>query len=236
MIQLSAWTLRVLAMAFMLLDHLWATLIPGNLWLTMVGRLAFPIFAFLLAEGYRHTGNFKKYLGRMALFAVIAEIPFNLMAYSTPIFPFHQNVLWTFCIALLTMKGLDNLQDRFSRWISLLLMAGLMLVSYLAGLFLMVDYGGWGVMMALLFLRFPGKTWPEKLAQLIWLYLINWQFMGSMMVPVGGFEIPLQGLAIFALPLIWLYKGKQGPRTPFTKWVGYWFYPVHALVLYLLSR
>lgn len=236
MIQLSAWGLRVLAMAFMLCDHLWATLIPGNLWLTMVGRLAFPIFAFLLAEGYRHTGNFKKYVKRMALFAVIAEIPFNLMAYSMPLFPFHQNVLWTFCIALLTMKELDRIKSRFQLWLSLPLMAGLVLVSYLAGLLLMVDYGGWGVMMVLIFWLFPGRNWWEKVAQLVCLYFINWEFMGSMMVPLGSFEIPLQGLAVLALPLIWLYQGKQGSHTPFTKWVGYWFYPVHALVLYLLSR
>ncbi len=236
MIQLSAWTLRVLAMAFMLCDHLWATLVPGNLWLTCVGRLAFPIFAFLLAEGYRHTGNFKKYLGRMALFAFVAEVPFDLMAYSTAVFPFHQNVLWTFCIALLVMKGLDNMRLRFKPWLSLPLMAGLALLGYLAGLLLMVDYGGWGVMMVLVFWLFPGKTWLEKLCQLICLYVINWNFMGGMLVPVGSFDFPVQGLAVLALPLIWLYKGKQGLRTPFTKWVGYWFYPAHALVLYLLSR
>ncbi len=236
MLDITAWGLRVLAMAFMLLDHLWATLIPGNLWLTCVGRLAFPIFAFLLAEGYRHTGNFKKYIKRMALFAVIAEIPFNLMGYSMPIFPFHQNVLWTFCIALLTMRGLDKIKGRYKLWLSLPMMVGLVLLCYLAALLLMADYGGWGVMMVLVFWLFPGKTWSEKLGQLICLYFINWVFMGSMMVPVGSLEFPLQGLAILALPLIWLYKGTQGPRTRFTKWVGYWFYPVHSLVLYLLSQ
>ena len=54
-------TLKTLAMVLMLLDHLWATVIPGNQWMTCVGRLAFPIFAFMISEGYVHTSDFKKY-------------------------------------------------------------------------------------------------------------------------------------------------------------------------------
>ncbi len=234
MFELSAWSLRVLAMACMLCDHLWATIIPGNDWLTWVGRLAYPVFAFLLAEGFRHTGNFKKYWGRMALFAVLSEVPFDLMGYAMPLFPFHQNVLWTFCIALLTMKGLEKLKAKSRPWLAVPLMAGLVLIGYLAGLLFMVDYGGWGVGMVLVFYFLPGTNWLQKLGQLVCLYLINWEFMGSQMVLLGNFEFPVQGLALLALPFIWLYKGSQGPRNPITKWVGYWFYPVHALILGLL--
>ena len=60
-------TLRVLALVFMLLDHMWATVVPGNLWLTCLGRLAFPIFAFMTAEGFHHTKNIKKYAGNGAV-------------------------------------------------------------------------------------------------------------------------------------------------------------------------
>ena len=63
--------LHLLAMAFMLCDHLWGTVVPGNDWLTCIGRIAFPIFAFLIVEGYFHTKNLKKYIGRMLLFAVL---------------------------------------------------------------------------------------------------------------------------------------------------------------------
>ena len=94
--RLNSLTLKFLAMALMLCDHLWATVIPGNGWLTAVGRLAFPIFAFQIAQGFVHTRSVKKYLGRLFLWALISEIPFNLMYGGAVFYPFHQNVLFTF--------------------------------------------------------------------------------------------------------------------------------------------
>ena len=81
---LSAAALHILAMVLMLMDHLWATLLPAQDWLTCAGRVAFPIFAFMSVEGYFHTHNFKKYAQRMLLFAVLSEIPFDLMYGAEP--------------------------------------------------------------------------------------------------------------------------------------------------------
>lgn len=75
--------------------------------MTNLGRLAFPIFAFQIAEGYARTHNFKRYLGRMFLFALISELPFNLMTGGGLLFPFHQNVMFTFCLALLMLRLAD---------------------------------------------------------------------------------------------------------------------------------
>ena len=90
---LSAAALHILAMTFMLMDHLWATLLSSQMWLTHVGRLAFPIFAFLAVEGYFHTRSFKRYALRMLLFAVLSEVPFDLMYGGTVFYPVHQNVI-----------------------------------------------------------------------------------------------------------------------------------------------
>ena len=68
---ISAAALHIIAMTLMLMDHLWATLLPAREWLTCAGRVAFPIFAFMAVEGYFHTRSFKKYILRMLLFAVL---------------------------------------------------------------------------------------------------------------------------------------------------------------------
>lgn len=92
---LSAAALHILAMALMLMDHLWATLLPAQDWLTCAGRLAFPIFAFMAVEGYFHTRNLKRYALRLLLFALLSEVPFDLMYGGTWFYPVHQNVIWT---------------------------------------------------------------------------------------------------------------------------------------------
>ena len=69
--ELTAAVLHIIAMTLMLMDHLWATLLPAREWLTCAGRVAFPIFAFMAVEGYFHTRSFKKYILRMLLFAVL---------------------------------------------------------------------------------------------------------------------------------------------------------------------
>jgi len=109
---LDSLTIKLLAMALMLCDHLWATVLPGVMWLTAVGRIAFPIFAFQVAEGFQRTHDRKKYLLRMLVFALISEIPFNYLYYSSPVFPFHQNVMFTFFIALLLMLGLEKVRSK----------------------------------------------------------------------------------------------------------------------------
>ena len=108
---LSAAALHILAMAFMLLDHLWATLFLSQEWMTCVGRLAFPIFAFMAVEGYFHTHSFKKYAQRMLIFALLSEIPFDLMYGGTWFYPVHQNVIWTLLIGLLGIRAMEAVRE-----------------------------------------------------------------------------------------------------------------------------
>ena len=117
---ISAAALHIIAMTLMLMDHLWATLLPAKEWLTCAGRVAFPIFAFMAVEGYFHTRNFKKYMLRMLLFAVLSEVPFDLMYGGTWFYPVHQNVLWTFLFGLLGIHLMEQVRKKGKIWADLL--------------------------------------------------------------------------------------------------------------------
>ena len=110
-LQTTSFMLHVMAMILMLCDHLWGTIVPGQDWLNCIGRIAFPIFAFMIVEGYCRTKNLKKYVLRLLLFAVLSEIPINLAMGSRIFYPVHQNVLWSFLISI----GLIWLNERAGR-------------------------------------------------------------------------------------------------------------------------
>ncbi len=223
---LDGGVLKGIAAALMLTDHVGAILLPEVLVLRCVGRLAFPIFAFFIAEGYAHTRNFGRYFRRLAILAVVSEIPFNLE--NGAVFdPARQNVLWTFCLALLTLRGLEaqGRERGFGRWSG----CGLVLAAgFAAGELLRTDYGGWGVVtVALLQLCRDGKY--AKLWLLLAMAAVNGLGMGSLTVPVFGGEMPIQIFAVAALPVIWLYNGQAGPKG--LRRAFYVFYPAHLLVL-----
>ena len=146
---LDGGALKLIAAALMLTDHVGSILLPEVLALRCIGRLAFPLFAFFIAEGYARTRNFWKYLLRMAVFAVIAEVPFDLTGGSVWD-PDRQNVLLTFCIALLALRGLDELR-RWDGAVRYLGAAAVLAAGFAAGQLLRVDYGGWGVLTVALF-------------------------------------------------------------------------------------
>ncbi len=237
--RLTSWGLHLVAMALMLCDHLWGTVISGNDWLTMVGRLAFPIFAFMLAEGYYHTKDYKKYLTRMVIFALISELPFNLMHEGTLIYPFQQNVLWTFVLALLAMRWIDRIIQNRKPWLAVILTALVVGLFYVLGLLTMVDYFGHGVLMALLFFFAKKVGRFEKAVQLFGLIYINCFMMKGLVYPVElfGFEmnIPQQAFAVLGILPIWFYGGEKGTSNKLTRTVNYWFYPVHMLILGLIA-
>lgn len=230
--------LHIAAMLLMLCDHLWATVIPGNNWLTCIGRIAFPIFAFLTVEGYFHTKNFKKYILRLLIFALLSEVPFDLVAGSTPFYPFHQNVLWSFLISL----GLIHLNERArhtgKRSLRLLTAVLTMLFGCVAGLITMVDYYHAGVLTVLAFYFFRGRKWWNHLLQLLSLAYINLELLGGLGYELSlfgqNFFFPQQSFALLALIPIWLYRGRQGPHSKSLQFLYYAFYPLHLLILGLL--
>ena len=237
--EFTSFSLHVLAMITMLMDHAWSCLLPNWEWLTCVGRITFPIFAFMTAEGFFHTKNFKKYCGRMLAFALISEIPFDLMYNGTPIYPYHQNVMWTFLIALLGMKVMETVKQKGKLWLTVLVDALVVIVCVLLGFVGFVDYYGTGVALVFVFYFFRGRKWWCYLGQFIGMYYINVELLGGYYYPIEIFglqiELVQQAIAMLALIPIWLYRGRQGHHSKAFQYFCYAFYPGHILALYLIG-
>ena len=235
---LSAAALHILAMAFMLMDHLWATLLPAQEWLTCVGRIAFPIFAFMAVEGYFHTHNLKKYLLRMLIFAVISEVPFDLMYGGTWFYPVHQNVIWTLMMGLVGIHLMETVRKKKSTVVYILVSTIVVILGGLLGTLSMVDYYGIGVLTVFIFYFFRGRKWWCLLGQMLALYWVNVELLGGLMYPIRlfgmEFELCQQGLALLALLPIWLYRGRQGYHSKPFQYFCYAFYPIHMLVIVLV--
>lgn len=229
--------LKVLAMLFMLLDHIWATFFSDIMWLHLVGRLAFPLFAFMIVEGFFHTSNLNKYLYRLLVLAIISEVPFDLLISGSLIMPYYQNVIFTLLLGLIAIKLLDNyIQERSGRNL-IIATVGAVGLPLLAEL-MMTDYGAVGVMTIIIFYLFRGMR-VAWLMQLISLYILNVMWLQGSIVPfeIAGhtFELSTQGFALFALIPIWLYNGKRGYGGKIMQYIVYVFYPLHLLILYLLT-
>ena len=238
---LDSTALKCLAMALMLCDHIWAVGLLNWPWLTAIGRLAFPIFAFQIAEGCAKTHDMKQYLKRMLLFALLSEIPFNFMMAGGPVYPFDQNVMFTFLIAMVLIYWMQKIREKHPDLhpaLQLLVIAGMFALGYVLGFVTFVDYFGFGVAMVLLFwlTREVRYGW---VIQLVGMYFINWVQMGgqSYIWHLFGRElwIPQQGLAMLALIPIWMYNGKKGKGGRAFRVFGYAFYPVHIALLVLLA-
>ena len=238
-IEITSAGLPIIAMVFMLCYHLWGTVVPGNDWLTCLGRISFPIFAFMIVEGYFHTGNLKKYVKRLFLFALISEIPFNLAMGSRLFYTVHQNVLWSFLMAIGFIHWNEKAVKSGKWWKRAATAVVSVILAYLLGIITMVDFYHAGILTVLVFYFFRNRNWYNYIAQFVCLWYINMGMLGgySYQLNILGqtYFVARQGFAMLALIPIWLYRGRQGYHTKAFQYFCYWFYPVHLLVLGLLK-
>lgn len=238
-VSISSTFLHMLAMLFMLCDHLWATLLPSWRWLNAIGRLAFPIFAFMIVEGFFYTHNLKKYMGRLLICAIISEIPFDLMYEGNWFYPFHQNVIWTFLISLCLIWMIEKVKQKNKLPLNILMWIVALLLANILGMITFVDYYQFGIMTVLTFYLFRGKKWWCYLGQFLCLYYINVELFGGFCYVISIFgkniEIVQQGLALLAFIPIWFYQGKQGYHKKWFQYFCYGFYPAHILILYIIG-
>lgn len=212
---MTGFQLKLLAMLTMLIDHAGMILFPELMWMRVVGRLAFPLYCFLLAEGAAHTHDIKRYMGRLLAFAVLSEIPYDLACSRVLFDPRGQNVFFTLFFGLAACAAVQRFREKPA--LALLLVGALVLAAEL----LFFDYGGFGVALVVAF------------------YLCKANRVGGVLAFTAlntGFsllnEICLQLTAPAAVVPILLYNGKKGRAV--NKWIFYGFYPLHLLLLFLL--
>ena len=227
----TATQLKCIALFTMLMDHLYAVLFPTQVWMTYVGRLAFPLFAFELVQGYLHTSNLRRYAKRLLILALISEIPFDMVADGSFFFIGHQNVAWTLLAGLAACYCADHLTSeetpRSRRYRYLLGVVA----AWLLPQFLLTDYNTDGVILMLLFwITRKGGVFNGAIQAVVMFVMWQFIFKGRTMM-IGTFEFQTQCFALLALPLIWLYNGKKGTRNKAFQYAAYAFYPVHLFIL-----
>lgn len=211
---MNNFTLKTIAILSMLIDHIGAVFYPQYGWMRIVGRLAFPIFCFLLVEGMFHTRDIKNYAVRLGLFAFLSEIPFDLAFYGTLVFLEHQNVFFTLFIGLIVIVQLEKSKKEGRKGIigGIIAILGMLLAH-----FLKTDYGFFGILLILCFYIFRISKVKKTLA--------------AVLLNISAFGV--QVFAALGLIPIWFYNGKKGPSM---KYVFYGFYPVHLLIIYIIKQ
>jgi hypothetical protein len=235
----SGQAIRLAAISTMLCDHIWVTIAQEYSWLTYIGRIAFPLFAFLIVEGFYHTTSRSAYLVRILLLAAISEIPFDLMRSGKLVDPGSQNVLWTLAFGLLAIIAVHFIKTRIDNVVvtGAATVAAAAFAMYLADA-LLTDYYGYGVLTVLLFYIMRDLRY-ERLGQLFGLLLINVVWMSGAVVTwhIGqaALTFPIQSFALISLFLIWKYNGARGMDNTILRFMSYAFYPLHMLILALMA-
>lgn len=235
-IKLSCTVLKVIACALMLIDHFGYGVLHNYMvmhgmdispegYTTVnkvytvcrgVGRLAFPIFAFFLVEGFFRTKNLRKYILRLAIFAIISEVPFDLGLYGKPLYLDHQNIMLTFLVALLMLAFVRFLgQNTLGLSKPVVYLAQICaVISFADAAYLMhLDYS-WKCMLVVAVLYFANDAGPFRLL-------------------AGAAATCWEKYAPISFVLLYFYDPDKKPRF---KYAFYIFYPAHLLIVYLISR
>lgn len=176
----------------------------------MIGRLAFPIFVFLIVQGYQHTANLRKYLMRLFIFALISEIPFDLMGSNQLFSMDHQNIFFTLVIGVAGLAAIEHFEMKNQ----ILPQLGAIILAVFAAEVLNTDYGWYGI----LFIFGVGVLRDQKIRQTIF------------GVAMGMAQAVVASVAF--LP-IWFYNGKRGRQN---KWFFYLYYPAHLFIIYVIRQ
>lgn len=260
---ISGSTLKIIAIVTMFIDHVGATIVQGELFnltydyatmniifnlgliMRIIGRLAFPIFCFLLVEGFLHTKNIKKYALRLFIFAFISEIPFDFAFYKKFFAWQHQNVFFTLFIGLVVISGINIVLKRFAdkKPLCTLLAFVIAVAGMVLAEFLKCDYAALGILVIVILYMFHSKKSTSALLvsiifvaycinpaistykQLVAYDIVNTNIYAFVFYMLSTIT---QAFACLGFIPIHFYNGEKGLSL---KYFFYAFYPAHLLLL-----
>ena len=216
---MSSFVLKIIAIITMFIDHVGYAIFGKFSFFNYIGRIAFPIFAFQISEGYSHTKDLKKYFLRLFIFAIISQVPFMLFGKIISN-DFTLNIFFTLLLGLISIYIYDKSKYKLLGIISAIL------IGFLAE-FAHCDYGFYGVAIIFLFYVFKSDVIKSSIA-----FMLSTTI--KYLIPIfkyGFYDIYLYLLICTLLPIIFisLYNGKKGKDT---KYLLYLFYPIHLLLIY----
>lgn len=221
----NANVIKIVAITTMFIDHFSRVITEdgtaGRWSLHLIGRLAAPLIAYLVAEGHHYTSDKQAYASRMFMFALISHIPY-VMYFDLGFFQ-ATSVFWSLLMGLIALTAAKH--ERLSIvWKAVIIVLSLVLA-------VPANWHYIGVLWVLNFGLLRDK--------------LNWKIIGFVLITSllyilpglqeYGFFVSYRFGSLLAVPFFYLYNRNPGKRTWFTKWAFYWFYPIHLVSLYLLQ-
>jgi hypothetical protein len=233
--------LKIIAAVAMLLDHIGYLFFPKVMIFRIIGRIAFPIFAFMIAEGCRYTRNKVRYFSMISGLAFVCQVVYYIFDESL-----YMCVLVTFSLSILALFALENFKhiafesdaSLFHKFFAGALFAACIAIIYVLNLFFQIDYGFWGCMLPV----FAGLLHMPKNCNINFLKKSDNTIVSVVLLGVGLVPLMLevgwvQPYSLMALAPLLLYSGKRGKLN--MKYFFYVFYPLHLALLegiYLLAN
>lgn len=232
---MTSFHLKIIALITMFIDHIGYVIFPNHFWLRYIGRIAFPIYAFLISEGLKKTSNIKKYLINLLMLAVTSEIFYDLCFNKNISLFYKTNTVYTLFIASLSIYLYNKNYNNIIKYLSLLL--GLS-ISYI----LKTDYDILGVLLIFIF-YFLHNKYQYLIYGIIWVnikylsnisYILQYIFNKNIYLP-NIYVINSLGLYLFTIIpflIIMFYNNKKGKNLKYTFYV---LYLLHLFILYIIK-
>ena len=222
---LSSFVLRLIALVCMCVDHAGLALFPSAGAFRCVGRLAFPLYCFLLTQGFAHTRDIRAYARRLLLLACVSEVPFDLLIFGRVSSAMEQNVVFSLLLGLMALYAAKALAKRPLP--CALAILALMLLAMVA----QVSFGWLGIALCLAY----GYAGDDKKRQALFTVLLTLLYSFTLLLSgVARAWVTVSLCAALSVLPILLYNGRPGPRGKALTFCFYAAYPLHLCALLVI--